>query len=356
MGRTKCSALIKKNLPLFFFVFLVWLVAEPSVMFSTTGVIDTEFPGDVGSWSVSGNAGNATFDSDKISAFPYQSERTQIYKSYPLVKKEGSKRYFRISGKYSGIAGVVKRPKTEVAKKKRKSIIYAWFENETREKVLVRILVVSQDVGVERSFSATILEPQGAINLNVGMLLRQYTSGLSFKDLEIVQLQHTSAYLLSRVLFWVVVFLMAVKICIRVYRNNMVASALKILSILTLLLLGILLPGDTLFSIVNSVLAILPFADMNRSELDVPTLQNIGHFLGFAVLSFLVLYVSFASGLDAVDVMIKLIIFAVLAEVLQRHVVFRSSNIGDVLLNVGGLLVGALVWYLIRLVRRDGMA
>jgi len=224
----------------------------------------------------------------------------------------------------------------------KKTIFYAWFENVHNERILIRILNELEELEHPVNNVKLIGIPPEAIRFNVGFLLRQFDVGFTLNALSIDQVKRTNLYWVAVAIALTLAATITIAFIKWVFRYRQKTAAIGVALIAGVLLLGVLMPGNALLGLFDHSLA---FFSIDRKF--IPALsdaQNVGHVVGFFLLALVVLQFGAVAQANLMDVFIKLVLFAILAEALQRHSVLRSPNILDVGFNLAGLLLGTACW------------
>ena len=118
-------------------------------------------------------------------------------------------------------------------------------------------------------------------------------------------------------------------------KSYRVSNSLILLVLMSsIIVVGVTAPGLTIIGLFKNL-------RFNPSEL-----QNMGHILGFAGLTVAAFSISNRFELSKIDIAIKLVFFAVLTEVVQRHTIDRSPSMEDIGFDVIGMLIGICVWWI----------
>jgi len=343
----------KTNLLFVFAILAIWIIAAPGIQFQKVNTIEENFPGASDAWTLKGNSENTLITGNSISITPTNNESSHVYKTYDLSGDDTQANYLKVRANYSGIARLNSTPTINNTGKP--TIVYLWFENADQKRLSIQILSRVLDTDKQKDIHAVIAIPETAINVNVGLLFRDFTKGVALERLSIVNIKHTEYYRWAVLFFALLALYLAVKLMRWIWSTGRAVHATLILIIAVVVLLAFILPGRTWMAPVNQWLGALIGSNSSAVVFNFPKYQNYGHFIGFLLFTPIVLSFANASRFGTADVLFKLTLFSVLTEVLQRHTTTRTSNLEDVFINFSGILLGALFWYWLSVVRKRDM-
>jgi len=344
----------KTNLLFVFAIFVIWVAAVPSIQFETVDIVEEKFPGAVSEWTIKGGSDNTVIGNNSVSIKPTNSERGRVYKTYPVVTEGRRTHYLNVKASYRGIA-----QSNEVSAKDqigKPTVVYLWFEDANKKRVSIKILAKVVETDNWNKINAVIAIPNSAINVNVGLLFRDFTKGVELGQLNIVRLQHADLYLWAIIFFALVLVYLFSRLVSWIWSTARAFHATVVLIVAIVVLLAFILPGRTWVIPINQLLEALIGDNPNRVAYSVAKYQNYAHFIGFLLFTPIVLSFANASRYGIADVLYKLVLFAVFTEVLQRHTTVRTSNVEDVVINLSGILLGTIVWFWFSVVRKRDMS
>lgn len=324
---------------------VLWLSASQIFQFQTTMTLEDNFPGDVGSWSVRGDANNALIGPKKIEIVPRSKQRTFLGKTYVLNRQNIEKSYLSIeadlasrilpsvSGEYHEISG------------NQSSLLYVWFGDSDGERLKMQI--VSRLMPYNRT-----LHPQGIIHVptaahtvTVELLLRQYQSQHELVNLDVRQVERSMLY---KVILGVMVLIPIAALwlsCRNIQYRVPFIPVLLIAAVAVTLVIGVLMPGEQLLILITTINTIAPQFKLFVQQHSTVSAQDVLHFLGFVLLALVTLTIYEKMRYPKSNIVIKLVLFAVFTEVIQRHSIERSPSMVDIVLDISGLAMGVLIWF-----------
>jgi len=196
------GSLALNNAALLVFTIAVWVVADPSIQFSTVKVIDDEFPGQLGSWNRTGSEVNTQIEANLIAVTPVEPKRASLYKQYDVGITNSKKQYVQIEGVLTGQNdsddGAEHESDNTLQQQNKPSIFYAWYENDARERIHIHILGELKNTEDTTEYMARMLIPPTATTISVGLLLRQFEYGFVLEQLRVQQIERTTLFALAR--------------------------------------------------------------------------------------------------------------------------------------------------------------
>ena len=349
-------SLFMSNVALALFTLTVWLVADPAIQFANLKIIDNDYPGRLASWRVTGNSANLRIEDNAVSVTPQEPERASVYKQYNVNKTSSSKQYIRIEGVLSGNRVNPVSDDAEQQQPNKPSIFYAWFENELKERIHVHILAELTNTEDPKSYTARMLIPAGATTISVGLLMRQFEFGFTLESLHIKQIERTTTYWL--LLAGLGVFAIYLTFLASRWIQGSTKTTVAAMAAFTacILVVGIIAPGSVIEGIASGILKPLAIITDIGNDISLSHFQNVAHTFGFILLAYIAFQLGSVAGINPLDVLIKLGIFALLTEALQRHSVRRSPSMEDIVYDGIGIFLGFACWYCLSKRNRNELA
>lgn len=337
--------LAQNNLLYGLIIVFAYIVASPEIQFAKTETISGKLVTQADAWSVTGNVDNAIIQRDRIGVFPFHPQRTHLFQTTRLNSAHTHQQLINIRSQIVSISPVSSTVHPNVnLNDTHKTIFYLWFENSENERILIWI-IEELDSSLDRfNLAGTITVPKEAETMHVGLLLRQFDRGYSITNLEIDQLERKPIYWIGVSVLVVVALLVLARLFLVVVERNLGFIAVYTGLASGLIALGVLLPVNILKYV--SLMPSLFGFEWTVTEEQFSELQNVGHIVGFVVISLFCLIVVQKGRFDLKDSIFKLCLFAVGMEILQRHSLMREPNFEDVVLNVFGVFIGIALWML----------
>ena len=345
----------RNNVLTVIYLMALWFSASTFFQFKTVAVLENDFPGEPSAWFHNGVTENLDVNADAVSVFPNVQRRVLVAKLYDLVPAQGQERFIHVTAKLSSkpssqqsdsVMSISGDTESGDTRRDEETLFYAWFEDVEKNRVRVApIAELLESVG-QIDADQIIESPANAIDVNVGLLLRKFQAQHSLEALTVTQLERSVIYKAIRgllILLPLIGLFFALR-NIRVHRSVVPISLVMVLVFATTLVAGVLLPGGTLRSLLRVILEWLPFGASISQAYGLHDIQDILHFLGFIGLTLVVLAMCALTKYSRANAVLKLILFAMFTEIIQRHSVERSPSLLDVFIDSAGIFTGVIFW------------
>ena len=324
---------------------VIWLSASQSFQYKTSVALESNFPGDAQSWSVRGDIDNTLISPEKIGIIPNSNQRTFLSKTYVVDRENIEKSYLSVK------ADIVSRimPSVRVSETEpgpwQPSLFYVWFGDSEGKRLEMRHVSILEPVNRTVHASSIFHVPKDAHTVTVEMFLRKFQSQHEIMTLDVRQIEETVAY---KALLGVLVLLPVIALFMYWHKFRYSMSVIPISSVTVValvLVVGVLMPGKPLTMLLTAVNTIAPQINRVVQHFSAVSVQDALHFLGFLLLALVTLVINEKMRYQKLNILSKLILFAVFTEVIQRHSIERSPSMVDIVLDLCGLVLGVLIWF-----------
>ena len=327
------------------YMVLVWFSASLFFQFKTSVMLEDDFPGDVASWWVRGDANNALISPDKIEIVPHSNTRTFLGKTYAIDRENIEKSYLLVNADIASKIAQSGDIKDSEISKKRPSLLYIWFGDKNGERLNLRfvsqLMPANQTIHASRIFHVPIT----AHTVNVELLLRKYQSQHELVSLDVRQIERTRAYkiVLGGL---ILVPLVALSLRYRKIRHQLPFFPIALIAAVALVLvIGVMMPGKPLATLISSFNAFVPQIKFVVQQYSAISIKDALHFLGFVFLTVVTLTINEKMQYRKSNILAKIGLFVVFTEVIQRHSIERSPSLFDIVIDMSGVVVGVLIWF-----------
>ena len=339
------------NILVVVYILIVWVSADSNFQFETVALLESDFPGEETQWHVKGEVGNTLITSSQVAIVPLRGSRTRLTKSYELKDARADKRYISIKGSIVSKRVAQPVPLENANMTLERSLFFANFKDMSDQSIPISVLAELENTDQRLKTSNILLVPISASQLSIELLLREFQAQHALVALEIEQVKRTSAYKMS-VIILLIGAIAGTFIAFARIRAHISFIPVAVVSAVALaLVVGVLVPGKALTAslmLIGKLAA--PFNNLIQ-QYNVSSIQDVLHFLGFLVLTLVVLTLCKKMEYNAVNGLFKIMLFAVFTELAQRHSIERSPSMVDIVTDLSGTAVGALIFWLLSKIR-----
>lgn len=320
---------------------VIWFSGNPNFVFTSVAELESNFPGTDDEWTFVGPPENVDVLTDTLYVAPNTHRVTSAAKRYTFPTALTGYKFVRISGRVSSgnVIAVNSETLTDEI-----SIFLTWFQSREKERFWVETVTAMSPLMPAHCATKTILIPPEADSIFVGLLLREFSVEYFLSDVQVQLLSYSDNY--KRLLFAAVIFTVVMSIylffslSVLLGRGPVVIFTLVIVSIAV----GIITSGNAIERYLVPLYQTLNLPIDRYGHPEIGNLLNIGHVVAFFVLSLISFILAARVNAKIYWVILNLLTFVLITEALQRHRVDRLVEFGDIILDLSGIFLGAVIW------------
>lgn len=304
---------------------------------------DSQFPGELPDWTVVGPQDNFFIENDAAVILADELQVTSASRQYEFPDKIENATFVQVSGVVDSTVRSGSPDTTSVEP----TIFLLWFESADKPRFWVEWVTALPQTTPAETVSKTVRIPESATSVHVGLLLREYSSVHSLRELSIELKEYSKSYLLAISLLMLIALLVVFFVFSKAKRLIGGVSLLKMGAAFLLILVGILLSGNSLERFLVPIYQLLRLPIDIHGHPEFGNLFNYGHFFAFCVFTYLVMGFAREAQANISLTLLNLATFVFITEGLQRHRVDRLVEINDIILDFLGIILGIVAWCLL---------